>query len=105
MTAATVFRLVEAYRPSLLVDEADTFLRDAEELRGVLNSGHRKGGTVLRTVGDEHEVRAFATYSAVAIAMIGTLPDTLADRSVAIDLKRRLKTDKVQSFRINRVGN
>jgi hypothetical protein len=35
-------------QPTLLIDEADTFLRDNEDLRGVLNSGHRHGGSVLR---------------------------------------------------------
>ena len=59
-----------------MIDEADSFLRDNEELRGVLNSGHRKGGAVLRNVGDDHEPRSFSTYSACAIALIGQLPPT-----------------------------
>ena len=102
VTAAAVFRVVEGYRPALLVDEADTFLRDNDELRGVINSGHRKGGSVLRTVGDDHEPRAFATYSPCAIALIGRLPDTLHDRSVVIDLKRRLPSETIKPFRSDR---
>ena len=105
VSAAALFRVVEAYRPTLLVDEADTFLGEADELRGVLNSGHRKGGQVLRTVGDDHEPRAFATYSAVAIGIIGNLPDTLGDRSIAVDLKRKLASEAAQSFRVDRVGH
>ncbi len=105
VTAAAVFRVVEGYRPALLVDEADTFLKDNDELRGVINSGHRKGGSVLRTVGDDHEPRAFSTYSACAIALIGKLPDTLHDRAVAIDLKRRLPSEKIESFRSDRTGH
>jgi putative DNA primase/helicase len=104
VSPAAVFRVVEAYRPCLLVDEADTFLAASDELRGVLNSGHRRGGSVLRTVGDDHEPRSFATYAAVAIAIIGELPDTLADRSVTIDLKRKLASEAAESFRIDRVG-
>jgi hypothetical protein len=73
VTSSAVFRVVEAHRPALLVDEADTFLRDNDELRGVINSGHRRGGSVLRTVGDDHQPRAFSTYSACAIALIGNL--------------------------------
>jgi putative DNA primase/helicase len=102
VTAAAVFRVVEAYRPALLVDEADTFLRDNDELRGVINSGHRRGGSVVRTVGDDHEPRAFSTYSPCAIALIGKLPDTLHDRSVVIDLKRRLPSEKITPFRPDR---
>src|SRR5262249_17643995 len=72
-----------------------------DELRGVLN-GNRKGSTVLRTVGDDHEPRAFATYSACAVALIGALPDTLHDRSVTVDLKRRLPSEKAEPFRPDR---
>jgi putative DNA primase/helicase len=53
VTAAAVFRTIEAKRPTLLVDEADTFLAENEELRGVLNSGHTRNGSVIRVV--EHE--------------------------------------------------
>jgi Protein of unknown function (DUF3631)/CHC2 zinc finger len=101
-TAAVVFRVIEGHRPTLMVDEADTFLRDNEELRGVLNAGHRKGGTVLRNVGDDHEPRAFAVYGAVVIALIGDLPNTLADRAIAVMLKRRLPTEPIEPFRLDR---
>jgi putative DNA primase/helicase len=75
---------------SLLVDEADSFLGEKEELRGILNSGHtRDAAYVVRTVGDEHEPRRFSTWAAKAVAMIGHLPDTLADRSIIIPMRRR----------------
>jgi 5S rRNA maturation endonuclease (ribonuclease M5) len=105
VSAAALFRVVESYRPTLLVDEADTFLAGADDLRGVLNSGHRRGGSVLRTVGDDHEPRAFATYAAVAVGIIGRLPDTLADRSISIDLKRKLASEVIESFRVDRLGH
>ena len=76
-TAAAIFRVVEMQQPTLLIDEADTFLSENEELRGILNSGHRQGGSVIRTVGEDFEPRAFSTYSACAIALIGKLPATL----------------------------
>jgi hypothetical protein len=105
VSAAAVFRVVEAYRPTLFIDEADTFLPGNDELRGITNSGHRKGGSVLRTVGDDHEPRAFSTYSACAIALIGRLPDTLHDRSVVIDLKRRLPSEIIKQFRPDRADH
>jgi hypothetical protein len=40
-TAAAIFRTIEAARPTLLIDEADTFLTNSEDIRGILNSGHR----------------------------------------------------------------
>jgi putative DNA primase/helicase len=88
----------------LLIDEADTFLYENDELRGVLN-GNRKGSTVLRTVGDDHEPRAFSVYTAVAIALIGTLPDTLHDRSVTIDLQRRRPNETITPYRPDRADH
>ena len=37
LTSAAVFRTIERAHPTLLIDEADTFLRDNRELRGVVN--------------------------------------------------------------------
>lgn len=86
ITAAALFRAVEKWRPTLLIDEADSFLGDKEELRGVLNSGHsRSGAFVIRTVGKDFEPRRFSTWAPKAIAMIGKLPGTLADRSIRIE--------------------
>jgi len=104
ITTPAVFRTVEMARPSLLIDEADTFLGENEELRGILNSGHRRGGQVIRTVGDDFEPRAFSTHCPVAIAQIGKLPDTLADRSVHILMKRRAPGEKVTRFRMSRTA-
>jgi hypothetical protein len=105
VSASAIFRVVERCRPCLLVDEADSFLRDNEELRGVLNSGHRRGGAVVRNVGDDHEPRAFSTYGACAIALIGSLPGTLTDRSVLVDLTRRKPGEAVEPFRFDRVNH
>jgi Protein of unknown function (DUF3631) len=101
-TAAAVFRVVEMKRPTLLVDEGDTFLFENEELRGILNSGHRRGGSVIRTVGEDFEPRAFSTYSACAVALIGKLPPTLADRSVPVELRRRRIDEAIEPFRSDR---
>jgi len=105
VSASAIFRVVEGFRPTLMIDEADSFLRDNEELRGVLNSGHRKGGAVLRNVGDDHEPRSFSTYSACAIALIGQLPGTLTDRSVSIMLTRRKRDEEITPFRLDRVDH
>jgi putative DNA primase/helicase len=104
-SASAIFRVVEMAQPTVLIDEADTFLADNEELRGILNSGHRKGGSVLRTVGEDFEPRSFSTYSACAIALIGKLPGTLADRSVPIALRRRRPDEAVTSFRFDRTAD
>jgi hypothetical protein len=102
ITTSAVFRTIEIARPTLLIDEADTFLKDNDELRGILNSGHRKGGSIIRTVGDDYEPRQFSTWAPTAISMIGKLPGTLHDRSLHIQLRRRKPTESVESFRSDR---
>jgi putative DNA primase/helicase len=105
ISPAALFRIVERYSPTLLVDEADSFLREKEELRGILNSGHaRDAAYVVRTVGDEHEPRRFSTWAAKAIALIGRLPDTLADRSIVVPMRRRAPGDQVERLRLDRPG-
>jgi hypothetical protein len=100
VTTAVVFRAIEAYQPTLLVDEADTFLREHDELRGVLNAGHdRQSARVARCVGDDSEPRVFAVWAPVAFAGIGKQHDTLMDRSVVIAMKRRSSSEKVAPFR------
>jgi putative DNA primase/helicase len=91
ITPAALFRIIGQERPTLLIDEADAFLRHNDELRGVLNAGHERHGTVTRCVGDDHEARDFPVFAPAAIAAIGELPSTLDDRSVVIRLQRKPK--------------
>ena len=98
--AAAVFRVIEAHSPTLLIDEADSFFKDNEELRGVINSGHtRQSAYVIRCVGDDHEPRQFSTWGAKAISGIGHLAETLMDRSVVLDLRRKLPTETIKRLR------
>ena len=105
ISTAAVFRTVEAAHPTLLVDEADRFLKNSDELIGVLNAGHRRGGQVIRVVemSEGYEPRAFDCYSPAALAGIGKLPDTLADRSVEIKLRRKRRDESVESLRLDRM--
>jgi putative DNA primase/helicase len=102
ITAAAMFRTIEKYKPSLLIDEAVTFLPDNEELRGVINSGHEREGQVIRLVGDDHEPSAFSTFCPTAIAAIGSLTGTIEDRSITIPMRRRLPNEMVEPLRIER---
>jgi putative DNA primase/helicase len=104
ISAAALYRTVEQAQPTLLVDEADTFLGENEELRGVLNAGYMRGGQVIRTIGDDHEPRVFSCWSPVAVATIRKLPDTIEDRAIAIVMTRRLQTEPVTRLRLDRLS-
>jgi putative DNA primase/helicase len=97
---------VDAKTPTLLIDEADAFLVKNDELRAILNSGHRRGSAlVLRVEGENFETREFATFAAAAITCIGSLPETLEDRSIHVNLKRRRSDEKIESLDLNNVDH
>jgi hypothetical protein len=102
-----LFRLVEAEEgpPTLLFDEIDTVFGpkagDNEPVRGFPNSGYRRGGKSLRCVGDGSNQTAawFSSFCAVAMAGLGSLPDTILTRSVIIRMRKRAPNEKVEPYR------
>jgi len=98
ITVAALYRTVEHFAPTLIVDEADTFLLNNLALRGVINSGHtRATAFVVRTAG--HEPRLFSTWGARMIALIGRLPATLEDRAIVLPMRRRAPGEPVDRIR------
>lgn len=105
ISPAALYRVIEAHAPTLLIDEADAFMKDNEELRGVINSGHtRQSAYVIRTVGDDHEPKQFSTWGAKAISGIGQLSETLMDRAVILELRRKLPSEGVERLRHAEAG-
>ena len=104
-TGPALFRVIEASQPTLVIDEADTFLKNNPDVRGILNSGHTRGGGVLRCVevSGQQEVRFFTTWGPKIVLGIGRLDDTLEDRSIILPLKRKTPDETVESFRITRL--
>ena len=90
-STAAIARKIASARPTVLIDEADTFLlgtgERADLLRGILNAGFAKNGTYSR-VCSGGEVVDLSVFSAKVIAGLECLPDTVADRSIPIKMKR-----------------
>jgi hypothetical protein len=107
-SAAALFRSVaglDGGRPTILFDEIDTVFGpkagDNEQLRGFLNAGHTRGRVMYRCVGDgaNQQVQGFPSFCAVAVAGLGSLPDTILTRSVIIRMRRRARNERVEPFR------
>src|SRR5204862_1918291 len=83
ISEAALFRSIRETQPTILFDEVDAIFgpkaRDREDLRGMLNAGHRRGAAVMRCVGDgsKQRVEKFPVFSPKVLAGIGSLPDTL----------------------------
>jgi putative DNA primase/helicase len=100
ITSAALFRSIDAWQPTLLIDEADAFMRENEELRGLINCGHtRNSAYIVRTVGTDFTPKQFNVWGAKAISGIGHLADTLMDRAIVLPLRRKLPTESVARLR------
>jgi hypothetical protein len=107
VTPAYLFRKVGAGdgRPTILFDEIDTVFgpraKDNEEIRGLLNAGHRKGAVAGRCVvrGKQVETEEIPAYCAVALAGLDDLPDTIRTRSIIIRMRRRAPDEQVEPYR------
>lgn len=106
-TPAYLFRKVsdEAGTPTILYDEIDTVFgpkaKDNEDIRGMLNAGHRKGAFAGRCVvrGKEVLTEELPAYCAVAMAGLDDLPDTLMSRSVVVRMRRRAPGESIEPWR------
>src|SRR4029077_1240668 len=108
VTPAYLFRKVgeeETGRPTILYDEIDTVFgpkaKENEEIRGLLNAGHRRGAVAGRCVvhGKRVETEEIPAYCAVALAGLGWLPDTILTGSILIRMRRRAPGEVVTPFR------
>jgi hypothetical protein len=107
VSAAYLFRKVgdPEGAPTILFDEVDTVFgpkaREHEDVRGLLNAGHRKGAVAGRCVvkGKTVETVEYPAYCAVAMAGLGDLPDTLLTRAVVVRMRRRAPNERVEPFR------
>ncbi len=138
VSPSALFRVIEELQPTLLIDEGDTFLRNNDELRGILNAGYTPDTAFVLRASSEASVqssvtsvqsagglsnqssvtsnqsktengtlntssksgfRQFSTWCPKAIAMIGRLPDTLADRCIIIRMQKKPTEQKCERLR------
>lgn len=104
ITVAALFRTIERDKPTLIIDEAE-HLRGRDErtkaLLEILNAGYRKGQKVRRCEGGNGKnwkLRDFETYCPKVVVLIGFLNDTLADRTIPVQMRRRKAGEKVDRF-------
>lgn len=106
-TPAYLFRKVsdKAGLPTILFDEVDTVFgpkaKDNEEIRGMLNAGHRRGAMAGRCVvkGKEIFTEELPAFCAVALAGLGGLPDTILSRSIILRMRRRAPGERIEPYR------
>src|SRR6266404_4154807 len=88
-TGAAVVRLIEAWGPTLLVDEYDS-MRYPDSLRNVFNSGFGRGKQTIRVDG------VFNTFAPFAVVSTTPLAPSMFSRSILIRLRRKLPSEKIR---------
>lgn len=106
-TPAYIFRRISSEEglPTVLFDEIDTVFgpkaKENEELRGIINAGHRRGAKAGRCFmrGNNVETEELPAYCALAVAGLGALPDTILTRSVVVRMRRRAPGEQIDPYR------
>ena len=109
ISPSVLFRMIEAYQPTLFIDEVETVLKDNEDLRGLINAGHtRDSAFVWRSVAksDDFEPKRFTVWGMKAIAGINAikLAETVTSRSIVFELRRKTTGEKVERLRRAEAG-
>ena len=100
VTGAVLFRMVELHSPTLMLDEADTYIRDDEAVRGIMNGSQRRAlAHIPRCVEPDFQPRLFGTWCPKLIAGIGGIPDTIRDRSLVVRLGRKPAAARLDPWR------
>ncbi len=105
LTAPVLFRLSQKYKPTIFIDEVDSFLKKDEDLQGIIKCGIERGKALTWRVekqpNGEQEVRGFDTFGFKAFSGISAqnISDTITDRSITISLRRKLTNETMPKVR------
>lgn len=99
ISAAALYRTIEKWRPTLLVDEADVIFRENEELRSVFNSGWTRGSGIIRCNPETLDPEMFATFGPKVIGMKDLkIPATTLSRCIVLEMKRKRRSEQIADF-------
>lgn len=104
ISEAALFRVIEKFKPTLMLDEAETLKgrsERAEYLRQILNAGNRQGAVASRCVGQgaSLDVKDFSVFCPKVVCGIGSFPATIVDRAICVPMQRRNRQkDRLERF-------
>ena len=99
ITGPALFRSIEKWCPTFIIDEADTAFVNNDDLKEVINSGWTRGDTVIRCDPDTHDPRPYPTFCPKALGMIGRkLPAATLSRAFTIAMQRKRPNEHTDDF-------
>lgn len=102
---ATVFRTIDEFSPTLMLDEVDTYLKKYDELQGILNGGISRDMAYVprceKTASGSFVTRTFSTFGFKIMSGIGAdrCGSALVSRGIVIRLSRKSKSDEREKAR------
>ena len=99
ISPSALFRAVEKFHPTIMLDETEKYVEHGSDLHALLNEGHCKGASTWRVLGEKMELREFGVFGAVAFARNGRIPEDLEQRSINIEMQRRLAGEPLTRLR------
>jgi putative DNA primase/helicase len=104
LTRAVLFRIADVLRPTLLLEEFETYAFGDEIMRGIINGGHMKAQAFVLRAGPGGSAKAFSSWCPKALALIGRPSATIRDRSILIPIRRKSPKEKVEQLRLDRLS-
>jgi putative DNA primase/helicase len=101
ITGPTLYRVVDATKPTLGLDEADDLFSRRGDLKHIVNSGWTRGAKIPRqvNVGGVWTTAYFDPFTPKAIALLGrTLPPATRTRCIELRMLPKRHDEKVASF-------
>jgi hypothetical protein len=107
ISGSALYRMISQDESTVfLIDESDRVFggkgdrEKAEALTSIINSGFKRGATIWRCKPNSLDPEEFATFAPVALAGIGTrsIPETIADRSLVIEMRRKYPNEQILEF-------
>lgn len=116
ISPAALFRRIgqDVLPPTVLIDESDSIwggkgnVEKGEALRQIANSGFKRGQVAIRMGGKGmDEIKEFPVFAPLALAGIGTsaIPETVADRSIMIEMRRKHSHEEIEEFESDEVAS
>jgi hypothetical protein len=106
ISEAALFRLIEQQHPTLLLDEMEQLREKGERaqiLRNLLNAGNRRDAVAIRCADGGARIERCNVFCPKALATIGSLPETITDRAICIQMQRRTQAERIERFLFQKV--
>lgn len=98
ITQAVLYRIMERFSPTLLIDEIDTSLKSKDELLGIVNAGYSRHASQVPRINTDKGgiVESFDCFGAKVFCGIGEMKGTFTSRAIRFELRRKTDNDKVK---------